>query len=96
MNNAMIDYLKEVLTHAENNSSDFEIDQIAWLIGSFPKDHGLYQYINQNDHPRITKLLPEITPCALEPLAVLRVHEYSNREDTVGLVAYRILKAVRR
>lgn len=89
----MIEKLKEALAEAEKSANNFEIDQIAFLIGSFPVNHQLRSYVT--GCPRIEKLLPEMNPCRSEMEALLRVGADMNREDIVGAVAERIRKAVR-
>jgi hypothetical protein len=91
----MIERLKEALRQAETSASNMEIDQIAWLIGSFPTDHWLRQHITAADTPRIHKLLREMPPCPSETHALLRINGYMNEESIVGTVADTIRRTVR-
>jgi hypothetical protein len=89
----MIDRLIETLKKADSSASNFEIDQIAFLIGRFPTGHRLYDYAK--DCPRIQKLLPEMNPCRSETEALIGLSHYMSREDYVGAVAERIRKVLR-
>ena len=88
----MLEKLKASLKEAEASATNLEIDEIAFLIGCFPKNYWLRQHIA--DCPRITALLPEMKPCGSEHQALLQVAHCINREDVVGTVAERIRKAV--
>jgi hypothetical protein len=90
-----IDRLKEKLAEAEKTASNLEIDEIAWLIGSFPADHWLHGNVKGQGFPRIENLLPEMQPCRTETEALLRVSGYMNNENIVGYVADSIRRAVR-
>ncbi|MDZ4837877.1 MAG: hypothetical protein SGJ27_29180 [Candidatus Melainabacteria bacterium] len=89
----MNDRLKIHLAHAEQTASELNIDQIAFLIGSFPLDHSVRTVAT--DCPRISALLPEMQPCATETLAMMRVSQWMNREDIVGEVADYMRRAIR-
>ncbi len=89
----MSDRLKTHLAHAEQTASNFDIDQIAFLIGSFPLNHPVRKVAE--DCPRISALLPEMEPCATETLAMLRVCQCMDREDIVGEVADCMRRAIR-
>lgn len=89
----MIDRLKEVFTLAECTATELEIDQIAFLIGSFPANHWLRQHVT--DCPRIQALLPEMEPLSSESRALLQLTSYVDREDIVGTVADHIRRTVR-
>lgn len=87
----LIDALKE----ADTNGSNMDVDQIAWLIGSFPGHTGERLKSLCEDCPRIKKLLPEMTAERSDTLALLRVSNYMNDEDTVGNIADLIRRVVR-
>ncbi len=89
----MYDRLKTHLAHAEATASDLNIDEIAFLIGSFPLQHSVRTVAA--DCPRINALLPEMNPCANETLAMLRVAQWMNRDDIVGEVADYMRRAIR-
>jgi hypothetical protein len=85
--------LKEALATAEATAGEIEIDEIAFVIGSFPQGHWLREQVNAC--PRIKELLPEMEPCGSETKALLFVANYMHRDDIVGVVSDLIRKAVR-
>lgn len=87
--------LKQVLKDADTNGSGMDVDQIAWLIGSFPGYNGERLKALCEGCPRIEKLLPEINAQPSEAQALLRISNYMNNEDTVGNVADLIRRYIR-
>ncbi|MCC6980114.1 MAG: hypothetical protein IT343_17480 [Candidatus Melainabacteria bacterium] len=75
--------LIEALKEVENSGKMLQIDQVAWLIGSFPGDD--LRLLCQ-DCPKIQALLPEMER-RNEFQALLLVADYMEREDKVGRVA---------
>jgi len=89
----MRDNLIEALKNAEATASDFEIDVIAWLIGSFPLGNVVRQCAV--GCARIEKLLPEMKPEKSETHALLLVAGSMDKENIVGTVADKIRKCLR-
>lgn len=79
--------LQEALKNADVNGSTFEIDAIAWLIGSFPGDTGKRLRALCEDCPNIKELLPEMTACRTDTEAHLRIAGFINKENMVGKAA---------
>jgi hypothetical protein len=90
----MIDRLKDALAKAESTATGMQIDQIAFIIGSFPTQMWASQDLRFSDYPKIAALLPEMKACS-EPEAMLRVAGYMDREDIVGSVSTYIRKTFR-
>ena len=87
--------LKQALKDADTNGSNMDVDQIAWLIGSFPGYSGERLKALCEGCPRIEKLRPEMTAKPSDAQALLLVSNYMNNEDTVGGVADLIRRFVR-
>lgn len=79
--------LKQALKDADTNGSAMDVDQIAWLIGSFPGYTGERLKALCEGCPRIEKLLAEMTAQPSDTQALLLVSHYMNHEDKVGTVA---------
>jgi hypothetical protein len=91
---ANVDLLKRALQTAEQTANNFQLDQIAFLVGGFPADHWVRRTADAEEFPRIKALLLEMTP-GTETSALLRISSYMDREDVVGECADRIRRAVR-
>jgi hypothetical protein len=88
------DRLIAALADAEQNADPMELDEIAFLLGSFPatryrvwdcsdtEDQALLQ-----NKPKLAKLVLEISPLARHEPAFLQCLRERNRDDTVGRVA---------
>ena len=83
------------LDSAEQTASNFEMDQIAFMIGKFPEndDHGLRALTK--DMPRIQALLPEMIPAPSKTHALLQVSSFMNDDNIVCRVADYVRKYVR-
>lgn len=88
-----LDRLKSVLAAAEREADDMQIDQIAFMIGSFPVNSRLRTWVT--DCPRIQALLPEMDPLPSDTHALLRLADWIDRRDHVGYVADAIRKTIR-
>ena len=84
--------LQEALKDADVSDNIFEIDEIAWLIGSFPGHTGESLRALCEECPKIKELLPEMTACRTDAEAQLRIAGYMNKENMVGKVADLIRK----
>lgn len=93
MNQELVTKLKSALREAEAIATALQIDEIAWLVGSFPTAHPVRQCIDDS-MPRIKSLLPEMTPCISETLALLRISDYMNEESIVGRISDLIRKCI--
>jgi hypothetical protein len=82
--------LQETLEEAEKNAGNFELDQIAWIIGNFP-DNELNKPLLAENKPRLAALLEEMSPTSRTE-ALLTASSYRNREDLVGRVADLIIR----
>ena len=73
------------LDSAEQTASNFEMDQIAFMIGKFPEndDHGLRALTK--DMPRIQALLPEMIPAPSKIHALLQVSSFINDDNIVAV-----------
>lgn len=89
----MHERLMEALREAESSAGNLEVDEIAFLFGSFPESHWIRGYVSEL--PRIKALLPEMMPCGSEILALLQVAGFMNRDDIVGRIEDLIRKLVR-
>jgi hypothetical protein len=87
--------LQDALKDADVSDNILEIDQIAWLIGSFPGDTGKRLRAVCEDCPNIKELLPEMTACPTDADALLRIAGYMDKENMVGKVADLIRKMLR-
>ena len=87
--------LKQSLKDADTNAGNMEVDQIAWLIGSFPGCTGERLRRLLEGCPRIEKLLPEMTAQDSDTRALLMVADYMNDEGTVGNIADLMRRFVR-
>ncbi len=87
--------LQDALKDADVSDKILEIDQIAWLIGSFPGSNGERLRALCEECPKIKELLPEMTACRTDAEALLRIAGYMNKENMVGKVADLIRKMLR-
>lgn len=81
----MFDRLKSALEQADKTAGRHEIDQIAHMLGGFPKYHTMRKAAA--GCPRLCALLPKVEPAANEQFALFHTAECMNRDDVVGEVA---------